>query len=1040
MNWFSTTTNLNFSIKILAMTQVYFYKNFFLPFCIGIFCLALPSHLFAQGTQFKWISGDSTSNQSGNFGQKGISSISNSIKGLHSFTSQVDENDNLLLFGGIGFGSGSSSSYCNDLWRWNGSTWTWLSGDSSINGAGNYGSKGITSASNLPPSRAASSSWLASNGDFWLFGGFANDGLLSDLWKWDGSNWTWVAGDSTLDQSPSYGIKGQASSSNHPGARRQAAYWSDNNGDFWLFGGQNSAGNFGDLWKWDGSNWTWVAGDSVQNSMGIYGTMGQAGTQNKPGSRFLSFGWADDNDVFWLFAGFGNAESQSGVLNDLWKYDAGNWTWISGSKNPNSTGKYGIQNLEDSENSPKARAGFAAWTDSLNHFHVYGGINLSGFGTLSDLWSWNGRNWTWEAGDSIINSAPVYGTKGLSHPDNRIGYYNEGAAHYFSDGTILYFGGRNFFNLDFSNTLWEIIPKNLWDGNSWSHGQAPNSSQDAFIRDSINPGNIQCRNLILENSSQLNLGSNSIEINGDLINNGVLSNGDGKLIFNGSGHQNILGKHLKFSGDIHVEAGTTLISNDSLTLSAISDTVFAQLLLRGNLQGKLNIQTWLPLDTAEFNGRYFHLASPMVGTLLSDFSDGGIIQTGQTNNSQNSIWEWDATQSIWISPDSLNQEIPIGKGRVIYAGKNIYGNFLIADGGAKALSFTSDSLLNSDVTLSLDYHNGQGVAASFAGSGTVQETQGWNLIANPYSCHYNWDSLVEFGLANGISSSIYTWNGQSYSVYSPGGISLNGGSALIPPFQAFFVQNNSGGSQNLTIKEQFRVLGENKALSKKANSKDGLKIIIQKANHQGYDEIWIGFEKNHHPGFDPNKDAWKLFGDSKLPQLYSSHQQKKFAVNIHSPDSTSQSIFLGVSAPNDHLKSLKLKFLLDDLKSYSSLWLLDKKTQQYQDLLRNDARQFIHDSSFAEQRFQLVFQRPTVSDKESNVDDNFYFYEKQGMLYLRKEKAWNKTELRLFTIDGKLIKEIKMSNSTQELINRREGVFYALEMTCEGEGKTIIIH
>jgi hypothetical protein len=56
-------------------------------------------------------------------------------------------------------------------------TWVWVSGTSSVNSLGNYGIKGIASASNYPRSRYSALTWIDSSGSFWLFGGFSFGGI-----------------------------------------------------------------------------------------------------------------------------------------------------------------------------------------------------------------------------------------------------------------------------------------------------------------------------------------------------------------------------------------------------------------------------------------------------------------------------------------------------------------------------------------------------------------------------------------------------------------------------------------------------------------------------------------------------------------------------------------------------------------------------------------------------------------------------------------------------------------------------------------------
>ena len=102
------------------------------------------------------------------------------------------------------------------------------------------------STSNMPGSRAGAASWIDTSGNLWLFGGDGVDGsgsllsgYLNDLWMYSpgSGTWTWVGGSSTLGASGVYGTQGWPSTSNVPGARSVAAYWTDLSGNFWLFGG-----------------------------------------------------------------------------------------------------------------------------------------------------------------------------------------------------------------------------------------------------------------------------------------------------------------------------------------------------------------------------------------------------------------------------------------------------------------------------------------------------------------------------------------------------------------------------------------------------------------------------------------------------------------------------------------------------------------------------------------------------------------------------------------------------------------------------------
>jgi hypothetical protein len=173
-------------------------------------------------------------------------------------------------------------------------------------------------------------SWTDSVGNLWLFGGSGYSrsgyGSFNDLWKWDGTNWTWMSGADVVGDPGSYGTKGVAAPTNVPRARAGAVTWTDAAGNLWLFGGAKESWyggppSYNDLWKWDGTNWTWVSGSAGESQPGIYGATGVAAPGNVPGARFESIPWTDASGNLWLFGGDGfDSVGVSGSLNDLWVF------------------------------------------------------------------------------------------------------------------------------------------------------------------------------------------------------------------------------------------------------------------------------------------------------------------------------------------------------------------------------------------------------------------------------------------------------------------------------------------------------------------------------------------------------------------------------------------------------------------------------------------------------------------------------------------------------------------------------------------------
>jgi len=136
--------------------------------------------------------------------------------------------------------------------------------------------------------------------------------------------------------------------------------------------------------------WTWVNGAKVANQIGTYGTQGTPAPSNVPGGRYGAATWTDAAGNLWLFGGDGyDSTGTGGGLNDLWKYSAGQWTWMGGSNLANQSGTYGSQGTPAAGNVPGARNRAATWTDAAGNFWLFGGAgydSAGGYGYLNDLW------------------------------------------------------------------------------------------------------------------------------------------------------------------------------------------------------------------------------------------------------------------------------------------------------------------------------------------------------------------------------------------------------------------------------------------------------------------------------------------------------------------------------------------------------------------------------------------------------------------------------------------------------------------------------
>ena len=386
--------------------------------------------------QWTWMSGSNT-NGSGVYGAQGVAAAENTPGSRESGAAWTDADGNLWLYGGWGFDAQGYTGTLNDLWKFNvaAGTWMWMGGDSHLADNSHlacplpqYGTLGVASTANTPGGRTGESAWTGADGTFWLFGGSGCNGMLNDLWKYDpaAGMWTWMGGSAAAYDPGRYGTLGAASGSNVPAARRDAASWTDQQGRFWLFGGDGLGadrvrGYLNDLWEYDPAKheWAWMSGSSSVGTdncyhpnvmcarSGVYGKLGQFAAGNVPGGRRGATGAVDASGNLLLFGGENNPGEVINKMNDLWAFQiaTGQWAWLSGSnvlecaaKDSNGNcelggqaGVYGTLGAGGASTMPGSRDSGLGWSDRDGNFWVFGGEALDKNGVnapLNDLWTY----------------------------------------------------------------------------------------------------------------------------------------------------------------------------------------------------------------------------------------------------------------------------------------------------------------------------------------------------------------------------------------------------------------------------------------------------------------------------------------------------------------------------------------------------------------------------------------------------------------------------------------------------------------------------
>ncbi len=537
------------------------------------------------------------------------------------------------LYAGLGDSSGDA-----EVWEWNGTAWTRIGGD------------------------AVNSSWA--NTTYEQVGAFAYDGTNlyaglgtgngdGEVWKWNGTAWTQIGGD---------GLNGG---------------WSTNQGDLvntllydsgTLYAGTYDSAGAGLAYTWNGTAWTQIGGDYVNNSWGFYGISAMqvmqsqggylyAGTGNTTGAalvfRFNGTSWqivgGQGLNNSWapntyeqvismasyggkLYVGLGTTASSTDQDGDVWMWDGSTWTQVGG----------------DGLNTSWNQASRHGEVDSLA---AYGGYLYAGLGASStdgEVWRYDGTNWTQIGGDSLNSGWTTYAENVYA-----MAVYNG----------ELYAGlGRSAGD----GEVWK------WDGTIWTKvgGDAVNTSwgATATIEDieSLMPFNGKLYAGLGSSTGDATLweydGTNWTQIGGDDVNASwttgtyekvktlAVYNGD---LYAGLGNSTGDGEVWKYADGSWTKIGGNGLNNgwastieEVESFSPYKGKLYVGLGYSTNVDGLVyswGNNAYLESSTASFDTNWHHVAATYDGTTMKLFIDG--VQDASTTTN---VLIPDSTKSLII--------------------------------------------------------------------------------------------------------------------------------------------------------------------------------------------------------------------------------------------------------------------------------------------------------------------------------------------------------------------------------------------------------
>lgn len=219
---------------------------------------------------------------------------------------------------------------------------------------------------------------------------------------------------------------------------------------------------------------------------------------------------------------------------------------------------------------------------------------------------------------------------------------------------------------------------------------------------------------------------------------------------------------------------------------------------------------------------------------------------------------------------------------------------------------------------------------------------GWNLLGNPFASAIDWD-LTEH---SSIDGSVYVWNGSQYVSWNGTTGALTNG--IIPAENSFFAKTEVHGT-TLSIPLTARV--HSNVGYYKSTVANLLELTVEGNNSS--DKTFVHFNDQATADFDNEYDAYKLFGNSDAPQIFSIISGNILSIN-ELPMAGNEMVNLGFKSSISAIYTLNAQGI-DNFSSNVSVSLQDVKLNIIQDLKVNPVYSFTYEEGDAENRFRLKF-------------------------------------------------------------------------------------
>ena len=446
------------------------------------------------------------------------------------------------------------------------------------------------------------------------------------------------------------------------------------------------------------------------------------------------------------------------------------------------------------------------------------------------------------------------------------------------------------------------------------------------------------------------------------------------------------------ANDVLIPTGLTnypTISNttngecNNLLIDSKSADNTGSLIVKGTLtnNGTISIERYMTSYSSSSNGWHF-LSSP-----VSNFTIAG--SDFEPTAGDDDLFEYDesATDNNWLN----------------YTG-GTFGDteFQVGKGYLTAYKNTNTKTFTGNITTGTKTFN-----LSYTSSSTYP---GWNLMGNPYTSAVDWDLISK---SADVDGAVYVIKADDGSYISWNGTTGDLTDGIIPAMQGFFVKASSTG-QSITMETDDQVHATGNYYKSSALAENTLKINIKGAS--GESNEYIQFRDDATVHFDGAFDAYKLYGFSKAPQLYTYDGETQYSINCLPTTIQNYSLIMGavIYSEGDYTLTFEEN---NELSEQIDLTLEDLKTGQVFDVFPQFTYTFHYSNGDEPDRFKLHI-RNITGVNNSMKNDNIIIFSADDQIIIKSENIDLSGLVKVYNLTGQLVSQEQLFGQRIATLNK----------------------